>query len=72
LTGSKRGSQPADFKPMPTIKPGADRNRVQDDSTIYCVTHTLVDAVVVLQTFEKKAQRTSKTDTEIAKLGSRI
>jgi hypothetical protein len=53
---------------MPTIKSGEDRNRVQDDSTIHCVILTLVDAVVVLQTFENKAQRTSKTETEIAKL----
>jgi phage-related protein len=65
----QRGLQPDNFKPMPTIGRGVEEIRLQDDSGIYRVIYTarLADAVVVLHAFQKKTQRTSRADIEIAK-----
>ena len=65
----QRGSQPDDFKPMPTIGKGVEEIRIRDDSGIYRVIYTarFADAVFVLHAFEKKTQRTSQRDIEIAK-----
>ena len=65
----QRGLQPDDFKPMPTIGKGVEEIRIRDDSGIYRVTYTarFADAVLMLQAFEKKAQRTSQRDIEIAR-----
>ena len=65
----QRGLQPDDFKPMPTIGRGVEEIRIRDDSGIYRVIYTarLADAVLVLHAFEKKTQRTSQRDIEIAK-----
>ena len=65
----QRGLQPDDFKPMPTIGRGVEEIRIRDDSGIYRVIYTarFADAVFVLHAFEKKTQRTSQRDIEIAK-----
>ena len=65
----QRGLQPDDFKPMPTIGKGVEEIRIRDDSGIYRVIYTarFADAVLVLHAFEKKTQRTSPRDIEIAK-----
>lgn len=65
----QRGLQPDDFKPMPTIGKGVEEIRIRDDSGIYRVIYTarLPDAVIVLHAFQKKTQRTSRPDIEIAK-----
>jgi phage-related protein len=65
----QRGLQPDDFKPMPTFGRGVEEIRIRDDSGIYRVIYTarLADAVLVLHAFEKKTQRTSQRDIEIAK-----
>ena len=65
----QRGLQPDDFKPMPTIGKGVEEIRIRDDSGIYRVIYTarFADAVFVLHAFEKKTQRTSQRDIEIAK-----
>jgi phage-related protein len=65
----QRGLQPDDFKPMPTIGRGVEEIRIRDDSGIYRVIYTarLAGAVLVLHAFEKKTQRTSQRDIEIAK-----
>jgi phage-related protein len=54
---------------MPTIGRGVEEIRIRDDSGIYRVIYTarLADAVLVLHAFEKKTQRTSQRDIEIAK-----
>jgi len=64
----QRGLQPDNFKPMRAIGRGFEEIRLQDDSGIYRVIYTarLIDVVVVLHAFQKKTQRTSKTDIEIA------
>jgi phage-related protein len=65
----QRGLQPDDFKPMPTIGKGVEEIRIRDDSGIYRVIYTarFADAVLVLHAFEKKSQRTSQRDIEIAR-----
>jgi phage-related protein len=65
----QRGLQPDDFKPMPTIGKGVEEIRIRDDSGTYRVicTAKLADAVFVLHAFQKKTQRTSQRDIEIAK-----
>ena len=54
---------------MPTIGKGVEEIRIRDDSYIYRVIYTarFADAVFVLHAFEKKKQRTSQRDIEIAK-----
>ena len=66
----QRGLQPDDFKPMPTIGKGVEEIRIRDDSGIYRVIYTarLADAVYVLHAFQKKTQRTSQRDIEMAKV----
>jgi phage-related protein len=64
----QRGLQPDDFKLMPTIGKGVEEIRIRDDSGTYRVIHTkFADAVFVLHAFQKKTQRTSQRDIEIAK-----
>jgi len=65
----QRGLQPDDFKAMPTIGKGVEEIRIRDDSGIYRVIYAarFADAVFVLHAFEKKTQRTSQRDIEIAK-----
>ena len=66
----QRGLQPDDFKPMPTIGKGIEEIRIRDDSGVYRVIYTarFADAVLVLHAFEKKTQRTSQRDIEIARV----
>jgi phage-related protein len=65
----QRGLQPDDFKPMPAIGKGVEEIRIRDDSGIYRVIYTarLADVVLVLHAFQKRTQRTSHRDIEIAK-----
>ncbi|MBA3504219.1 MAG: type II toxin-antitoxin system RelE/ParE family toxin [Betaproteobacteria bacterium] len=65
----QRGLQPDDFKPMPTIGKGVEEIRIRNDSGIYRVIYTVrfADAVFVLHAFQKKTQRTSRRDIDIAK-----
>ena len=65
----QRGSQPDDFKPMPTIGKGVEEVRVRDDAGAWRVIYTarLADAVYVLHAFQKKSQSTSRHDIEIAR-----
>ena len=66
----QRGLQPDDFKPMPTIGRGVEEIRIRDDAGNYRVIYTarLADAVYVLHAFQKKTQRTSQRDIEMAKV----
>ena len=65
----QRGEQPDDFKPMLSIGKGVEEIRLRNDSGAYRVIYTarLSDAVHVLHAFQKKTQRTSKHDIELAK-----
>ena len=65
----QRGLQPDDFKPMPTIGRGVEEIRIRDDAGNFRVIYTarFADAVLVLHAFQKKTQRTSQRDIEMAK-----
>ena len=69
LDKAQRGLQPDDFRPMPTIGKGVEEIWLRDESGIYRVIYTArrADAVFVLHAFQKKTQRTSQRDIEIAK-----
>ncbi len=64
----QRGQEPADWKPMPSIGPGAAEIRIHDPHE-----HRIVyvakfqTAVYVLHAFEKKTKKTPEKDLNIAR-----
>jgi phage-related protein len=62
------GLEPADWKPMRSIAPGVREIRIRDRSGAFRVIYlaTLPDRVLVLHSFQKKEQRTSKHDIDLA------
>ena len=63
------GFPPDDFKPMPAIGPGVEELRIREASGAYRVIYTArrADAVYVLHAFQKKTQKTSPRDLELAR-----
>ena len=63
------GREPADFKPLPSVGPGAYETRVRDDAGAFRVIYVakFEDAVYVLHAFQKKTRRTSQADIELAR-----
>ncbi len=64
----QNGRDPDDWKPMTTIGPGVREIRVRDEAGAFRVIYVakFADAVFVLHCFEKKSQRTSRPDIELA------
>ncbi len=64
----QQGREPDDSKPMRTIGPGVREIRVRDMSGAFRVVYVakLADAVVVLHCFQKKTEKTSKVDLDLA------
>jgi len=64
----QRGRDADDWKPMTTIGPGVREIRVRDDRGIFRVIYVarFADAVFVLHCFQKKAQKTSRADIDLA------
>ena len=64
----QRGRDPDDWKPMNTIGPGAREIRIRDADGTFRIIYVAKfnDAVHVLHCFQKKTQRTSKADLELA------
>lgn len=62
------GQEPDDWKPMTTIGPGVKEIRVRDTAGAFRVIYVakFADAVYVLHCFQKKTQRTSKADLDVA------
>ena len=62
------GGEPKDFKPMQTVGAGAYEIRYRDDNGAFRVIYIakLADAVYVLHAFQKKTQKTSKKDIDLA------
>ncbi|MDR2239138.1 MAG: type II toxin-antitoxin system RelE/ParE family toxin [Zoogloeaceae bacterium] len=62
------GGEPKDFKPMPSIGPGAAEIRHRDDSGAFRVIYVakFAEAVYVLHAFQKKTRKTSKADIDLA------
>jgi phage-related protein len=65
----QRGSQPDDFKPMPTVGKGVEEIRLRALDGIYRVIYTarVGDRIYVLHAFHKKSQATSRSDIELAR-----
>jgi len=62
------GRKPADFKPLPSVGPGAYEMRVRDRVGLYRVIYVakFKHAVYVLHAFQKKTRKTPKADIELA------
>jgi phage-related protein len=65
----QRGKDPSDWKPMSTIGAGVREIRIREASGAYRVIYVANrgDAVHVLHAFQKKSQKTSKYDLDLAK-----
>ncbi|WP_407639192.1 type II toxin-antitoxin system RelE/ParE family toxin [Caballeronia mineralivorans] len=64
----QRGREPDDWKPMNTVGQGVREIRIRDTSGAFRIVYLakLADAVYVLHCFQKKTQRTSKADLDLA------
>ncbi len=64
----QHGQEPDDWKPMPTIVKGVREIRIRDIAGAFRVVYVakFADAVYVLHCFQKKTQKTSKTDLDLA------
>ena len=68
LHAVQSGLEPSDWKPMPIIGPGVKEIRIHvlgEWRVIYVA--QLRDAVYVLHSFQKKSQKTSRQDIELAR-----
>ena len=64
----QHGQEPDDWKPMPTIGQGVREIRIRDAAGAFRVVYVakFSDAVYVLHCFQKKSQKTSKPDLDLA------
>lgn len=64
----QRGLDPDDWKPMTSIGSGVREIRIRDETGAFRVIYiaNLADAVYVLHAFQKKTQRTTKRDLDLA------
>jgi len=64
----QRGLEPEDWKPLMTVGKGVKEIRIRDEAGTFRVVYVakLEDAVYVLHCFQKKTQRTSKADIDLA------
>ena len=64
----QRGREPDDWKPMNTVGRGVHEIRIRDAAGAFRVLYVAKfdDAVYVLHCFQKKTQKTSKADVNLA------
>ena len=64
----QNGQEPDDWKPMATVGQGVREIRIRDADGAFRIMYVakFADAVYVLHCFQKKAQKTSKTDLDLA------
>jgi phage-related protein len=64
----QNGRDPDDWKPMNTIGQGVREVRIRDSSGAFRIIYVakFADAVYVLHCFQKKTQKTSKADLDLA------
>jgi phage-related protein len=64
----QHGYEPEDWKPMPTIGQGVLEMRIRDASGAYRVIYVakFSNAIHVLHCFQKKSQKTSRQDMDLA------
>jgi phage-related protein len=69
LSNVQAGFQPSDWKPLSTVAAGVTEIRIKDEAGIYRVIYVakFEEAVYVLHAFEKKTQKTRRTDIDLAK-----
>ena len=62
------GRDPANWKPMTAVGAGVREIRLRDDSGIYRVIYVTKfgERIFVLHCFQKKTQKTSKADIDLA------
>lgn len=63
------GKMPSDFKPMATIGSGVVEIRLRDETGAWRVIYTakIANTIFVLHAFQKKTQKTAKSDIDLAK-----
>jgi phage-related protein len=68
LNNVQRGEEPPDWKPMTSIGHGVVELRLRDSTGAYRVIYVakFAEAIYVLHSFEKKSQKTSRQDLDIA------
>lgn len=64
----QHGQEPDDWKPMPTIGQGVREIRIRDATGAFRIVYVakFANAVYVLHCFQKKTQKTSKPDLDLA------
>jgi|SRR3954454_2374288 phage-related protein len=64
----QQGFDPSDWKPMTTIGPGVREIRIRDEAGAFRVMYVakVRAAVIVLHVFQKKDEKTSKRDLDLA------
>lgn len=64
----QNGQEPDDWKPMNTVGQGAREIRIRDASGVFRVIYIakFAEAIYVLHCFQKKTEKTSKTDVDLA------
>lgn len=62
------GEAPSDWKPMPTVGQGVQEIRIRDEAGAFRIIYVakFAEAVFVLHCFQKKTQKTSKADLDLA------
>jgi phage-related protein len=65
----QHGEDPNDWKPMSDVGPGVREIRIRDSQGIFRVMYVTKfdDVVYVLHCFQKKTQKTSKSDLQLGK-----
>jgi phage-related protein len=64
----QHGQEPDDWKPMATLGPGVREIRIRDASGGFRIIYVakFTEAIYVLHCFQKKTQKTSKVDLDLA------
>ncbi|MFZ5927636.1 MAG: type II toxin-antitoxin system RelE/ParE family toxin [Acidobacteriota bacterium] len=64
----QHGREPDDWKPMNTVGQGVKEIRIRDEAGAFRVLYVakFADAIYVLHCFQKKTEKTSKADVELA------
>lgn len=64
----QNGHEPDDCKPMRTVGPGVKEIRIRDSNAAFRIIYVakFADAIYVLHCFQKKTQKTSQADRDLA------
>ena len=64
----QNGQEPDDWKPMTTVGQGVKEIRIRDAAGAFRIIYVarFADAIYVLHCFQKKTEKTSKTDIDLA------